>query len=300
MLPSLVQLPIGTGVEVGLRDGSIASLEAIGRLECSICYEPLGPAVEWLVPCVHHHAFHRECLANWVRQAAPRVGADRVPCPYCGVVLTYPNGNGEQYRQIAMQAIALRALPQRMQRQQQQQHEAAQVEPVHPRAARLGPQDAERDRAFAKDLSLLDWWSATFDESEVSPSVADPAPGQLRRIDLYPGLLGRTLELAAYGFAEKQRRDTVARRSRALYEAAWALVRASVYGPRGMELLELHDAEWRLYGGAYSYPPSRELRQWIDEYRLRERAILEGDMAEGAVEAAHREWAEALRYLERG
>ena len=297
MLPSLVQLPIGTGVEVGLRDGSIASLEAIGRLECSICYEPLGPAVEWLVPCVHHHAFHRECLTSWVRQAAPRVGADRVPCPYCSVVLTYPNGNGEQYRQIATQAIALRALPRRMQRQQ---HEAAQVEPVHPRAARLGPQDAERDRAFAKDLSLLDWWSATFDESALSPSVADSAPGQLRRIDLYPSTLTQAFELAAYGFAEKRRRGAVAQRSRALYEAAWALVRRSIYGPRGMELLERHDAEQLRYGDGQPAPPSPELRQWIDEYRVRERANLEGDMAEGAVEAARREWAAALRYLERG
>lgn len=310
MLPSLVQLPIGTFVEWELRNGTPASLEAIDQLECSICYQTLGDGDGWLVPCVNHHAFHRQCLADWVRQSAPNVGGfDSVKCPDCTTVLTYPNDDDTQYRQIAMQATAMRVLPQRMQHaaarqrlQWLQQREAAQVaqeEAAHPRVAR-GPQDMERDRNRAKDLSLLDWWSATFDGMEPSPSVVDPAPNPAprRRIQLYPSVLTQAFELATYGLAEKRRRGVVAERNLAMYEAAWRLVKDSVYGPRGMELMELHDAEQIQYGVAQLAPPSRELRQWIDQYRVREREILEAVMEEGVAEEARLGWAYALRYLE--
>ena len=297
MLPSLSQLPIGTFIKPGLRDGTTASLEAISQLDCSICYQLLGDGDGWLIPCVNQHAFHRQCLINWVVHSAPLVGGlALVKCPDCTTVLTYPY-NDNPWREIKSERH-------RWPSYVRDQLGVARAPDAHGRA--LPPpvprrnRDEARDREFAKKLSLLDWWSATFDGAEPSPSVVDPDPTHRRRIQLYPSTLTQVFEFTAYGPAEKQRRSAVAERSRALYEAAWTLVKNSVYGFPGMELLELRDAEERNYGGSKYAPPSRELKLWIDEYRVREREALEDGMAEGVAEEIRREWANALRYIERG
>lgn len=346
MLPSLAQLPVGTFIAPGLRDGTLASLEAVGRLECSICYQPLGDAEGWVVPCVNHHAFHRACLGAWVRQAAPRVGADRVPCPDCQKVMTYPNGDGATYRQIAgpeggeageagvprreeepldwleealdRQDAALapdedalwelvhqmwdefppdeleKAYDQQRTENSLNEHRLWLAVRTQATKAQLDLDASERYRKRLDELDLLDWWSAMGDESGGGLSIPDPDPVPRREIMLYPTVLTQTFELAAFGPAGKQRRDALAALALAKYGAAWDLVEASV---------RIHDGSFRLlvaHQGSVRdgklHPPPSELKQWVDEYRVRERAIAEARAAARVTEAAHR--AQTLLRLE--
>lgn len=286
MLPSLAQLPvriqrpspapapIGTFIELALRNDTPASLETVAELECSICYSPLGPSDEWLVPCVNYHAFHHACFDNWVRQSAPmQGGVARVKCPDCMDVLPYPHG--DIVRPHRDPPRATRAERDRL-------------------AAAADRRAEATDREKAIDLNLLDWWSTTLDDQTTAPSVVDPAPPLPRRIKLYPGTLTRVFELANDGVVETRRRDVVAERSRALYEAATALVKHTLYGPSGLALLEdLEAMEERQGPGRGWVPvlPSTELKAWIDEYRVAERERLEGNEAERAAAAVIR-WRE--------
>ena len=84
--------PVGVFVPEGARDDSEASRDTIENLECTICYEPLGE--EWIIPCKNYHAFHRACLAAWIRQEAATNGLDNVHCPDCRTIITYPHATG--------------------------------------------------------------------------------------------------------------------------------------------------------------------------------------------------------------
>jgi hypothetical protein len=281
-LGGLARLSIGEFVEPGLRDGTVAALEAIGRLECGVCTGPLGASTEWLIPCVNYHAVHRACLAGWVRHNAPWVGAAFVKCPECTVVLTYPNGDGAEWRQLALDAttqhVAEADLENAQQRDEEQEMNRREQEMNRHQQEMEGlRRQGAANRVKGAKLDLLDWWSAVYDDPATSPSVVDPMPPSARRIQLYPSTPTRGLEFARYGAAELRRRDAIAEEAHTRHEEALRLIYLTVYGalPERVDLLtKLYLNRMNLRGELVPPHPPREIVEWIDEYRIRERELL--------------------------